>query len=70
MEFSYDLYLAVIAANIAGHMEEKELIDVPDDEELTETVCEIVNEYNDAKYGSMKDMFEFAEERLLAIYGI
>ena len=70
MEFSYDLYLAVIVANIAGHMEEKDVIDVSDDEELTETVCEIVNEYNDAKYGSIKDMFQFAYDRLLAIYGI
>lgn len=70
MEFNYDLYLAVIVANIAGHMEEKELIDVPDDENLTETVCEIVNEYNDAKYGSIKDVFQFAYDRLLAIYGI
>lgn len=69
MEFSYDLYLAVIVANIAGHMEEKELIDVPDDENLTETVCEIVNEYNEERYGSATNMFDFAEERLLAIYG-
>ena len=69
MEFSYDLYLAVICANIAGHMEANEQINVPDDEELTETICGIVNDYNDAKYGSMTNMFEFAEERLLAIYG-
>ena len=70
MEFSYDLYLAVITANITGHMEEKELIDVPDDEDLTETVCEIVNEYNEGDYGNTTNMFDFAVERLLAKYGV
>ena len=70
MEFSYDLYLAVIAANIAGHMEEKDVIDVPDDEELTETICEIINEYNEGNFGGRTDMYEFAYNRLLATYGI
>lgn len=70
MEFFYGLYLAVIVANIAGHMEEKDVIDVPDDEELTKTVCEIVNEYNEGGYGSRTDMYKFAYDRLLAIYGI
>ena len=70
MEFSYDLYLAVIVANIAGHMEEKDVIDVSDDEELTETICEIINEYNEGNYGSSTDMYQFAYDRLLETYGI
>ena len=28
MKFSWDLYLAVIVANIAGHLEAKEVIEV------------------------------------------
>lgn len=70
MEFSYGLYLAVIVANIAGHMEKKDMIDVFNDEELTETICEIVNEYYEGGYGSRTNMYEFAYDRLLAIYGI
>ena len=69
MEFSYGLYLAVIVANIAGHMEERDVIYVSDDEELTETICEIINEYNEGYYGSRTNMYEFAYDRLLAIYG-
>ena len=70
MRFSYDLYLAVIVANIAGHMEENDLIDVPDDEDLTRTICEIVNEYNEGDYGNTTNMFDFADEKLLAKYGV
>jgi hypothetical protein len=70
MEFSYDLYLAVIVANISGYMEENDLIDVPDDEDLTRTICEIVNEYNECDYGNTINMFDFAIERLLRRYGI
>ena len=32
MKFSWDLYYAVIVANIAGHLEAEEVIEVPDDE--------------------------------------
>jgi hypothetical protein len=70
LKFSYGLYLAVVIANIAGYMEAKDVINVPDDEELTETICEIVNEYNDGDYGSTANMFDFAYNKLLAIYGI
>ena len=69
LEFSYDLYFAVIVANISGYMEENDLIDVPDDEDLTRTICEIVNEYNEGDYGNTINMFDFAIERLLEEYG-
>ena len=70
MKFSWDLYLAVIVANIAGHLEAEEVIEVPDDEELTETVCQIVNEFrNDDLLQETSDMFDYADKRLREIYG-
>ena len=70
MKFSWDLYLAVIVANIAGHLEAEEVIEVPDDEELTETVCQIVNEFrNDDLLQETSDMFDYSDKRLREIYG-
>ena len=70
MKFSWDLYLAVIVANIAGYLEADDVIEVPDDEELTDTVCDIVNEFqNDSLLQETSDMFEYAEKRLVEIYG-
>lgn len=70
MQFNWDLYLAVIVANIAGHLEAEEVIEVSDDEELTETVCQIVNEFrNDNLLQETSDMFDYADKRLREIYG-
>ena len=60
----------MIIANTTGYMEADGQIFVSDDEELTDTVCDIVNEFkkNEENEGPA-DMFEFAEVKLLEIYG-
>lgn len=69
MDFTWELYEAVIVANIAGHLEEAEVIYIPDDENLTHVVCQIVNEFeNDDLIKETSNMFEYAEYRLKEIY--
>ena len=69
MEFSWDLYYAVIVANIAGNLEAEETIYVADDEVLTHAVCQIVNEFmNDDRLQDTSDMFEYADKRLMEIF--
>lgn len=69
MNFNEDLYLAVIIANIAGHLEAKEIIYVPDDENLTHVVCQIANEFeNDSQLRETRDIFNYADRRLREIY--
>ena len=70
LEFSYPLYLGVIVANIAGNLEARDIIYVPDDENLTEAVVTIVNEFIDNDIGTESDMFDYADERLSEIYPI
>lgn len=70
LEFSWPLYLGVIVANIAGHLECNDVIYIPDDENLTEAVILIVNEFIDEGIGNESDMFDYADKRLKEIYPI
>ena len=70
LENSWPLYLGVIVANIAGNLEARDIIYIPDDENLTESVVTIVNEFIYDDIGNTSDMFDYADKRLKEIYAI
>ena len=70
MQFTEDLLHAVTISNIAGYMEDSEIIFVPDDEHLTHTICDIVNEWYRDRVWETMDIFTFAYDRLLDIYSV
>lgn len=71
MNYNNELIYLVIAANIAGHMEQNDTITVSDDEDLTIRLVDWINEYDSicATTDYAIDFFAFIAERLCRQYG-